>query len=168
MKTGKNRWRQHSVASFAHWKVRRCCQRQCLHYLVEDFRISQQHGTPPFFACSDFRGPQELAELDRSQRRKRLWRLVGAGALEFQHRMWRRLASVGADVAVEGQAVAVCRARGSYDDRLAGLTAAVEQQLAFFGEEDVGLPVINRETPGAKNRTGVEGHGQQLPRVHGG
>jgi hypothetical protein len=46
------------------------------------------------------------------------------------------------------------------DGALTGLTAAVEQQLALFREQPVGLSAINGETPRAKNRAGVERHGQ--------
>jgi hypothetical protein len=57
---------------------------------------------------------------------------------------------------------------GADDGALTGLTAAVEQQLVVAAEHHVGLPLVDGEAPSAKDRAGVERHGQQLPRVHGG
>jgi len=57
---------------------------------------------------------------------------------------------------------------GADDGGLAGLPAAVEQQLAVTAEQHVGLQLVDGEAAGARDRAGVERHGQQLPRVHGG
>ena len=60
---------------------------------------------------------------------------------------------------------AVCSAD---DGACAARMAAVEQQLAVTAEQQVGLPLVDGQAAGAKDRAGVERHGQQLPRVHGG
>ena len=57
--------------------------------------------------------------------------------------------------------------QGADDGGLAGLTAAVEQQLALAAMEDFGLPAVNGETAGAKDRAGVERHGHETACVHG-
>jgi hypothetical protein len=58
--------------------------------------------------------------------------------------------------------------QGADDGGLAGLTAAVKEQLAVAADQHVGLPLVDGEAPSAKDCAGVDRHGQQLPRVHGG
>jgi hypothetical protein len=55
----------------------------------------------------NLRRPQKLAELDRPQRRKRRWGIVGLGALELQHVERQVLAGVGSNARVERQPVLV-------------------------------------------------------------
>jgi hypothetical protein len=47
------------------------------------------------------------------------------------------------------------QSEGADDGGFTGLTAAVEEQLALTAEQHVGLPAVDGEAAGAKDRAGV-------------